>query len=346
MLGIDRRTLNIAWTLFLFALLLIVIHEIGRTLLIFALALTFAFLLAPVVNTLERTFHARIPRVVSLGVVYVGLTGAIALSMIPLGSRISDEAAALASRLPDALKGDPLANLPIPHWLEQWRPEITQYVHARLLDLGNAAGPMLTAASGHILTGIGAALTAVLIPILGFFFLKDGMMIRGVIVESFARPRQPLINSLLLDLHLLLAQYIRALVLLSLATFTSYSIFLAIAGIAFPVLLAGVAAVLEFIPALGPFAGGVTIVVVCAVTGSPHVLMAAVFLVLYRLFQDYVLNPYLMSQGVELHPLLVLFGVLAGEQLGGIPGMFFSVPIMAAIRLILARLRRAHIDAR
>jgi len=346
MLGIDRRTLNIAWTLFLFALLLMVIHEIGRTLLIFALALTFAFLLAPVVNTLERTFHARIPRVVSLGVVYVGLTAAIVVTMIPLSSRISDEAAALASRLPDALKGDPLANLPIPRWLEPWRPQVTQYIHARLVDLGNAAGPMLSAASGHILTGIGAALTAVLIPILGFFFLKDGALIRGAIVESFARPRQPLINSLLLDLHLLLAQYIRALVLLSLATFTSYSIFLATAGVAFPVLLAGVAALLEFIPALGPFAAGFTIVIVCAVTGSPHVLIVVLFLIFYRLFQDYILSPYLMSQGIELHPLLVLFGVLAGDQLGGIPGMFFSVPIMAALRLILVRLRRTHLDSR
>jgi len=345
MLGIDRRTVNIAWTLFLFALLLIVIHEIGRTLLIFALALTFAFLLAPVVNTLERTFHARIPRFVSLGVVYVGLTVTIILGMIPLSSRISDEATALANNLPSAVRGDPLANLPIPRWLEPWRPQITDYLHARLLDLGQAAGPMLSAASGHILTGISAALTAVLIPIIGFFFLKDGAVIRAAIVESFRRSQQPLINSLLLDLHLLLAQYIRALVLLSLATFISYSIFLAVAGIAFPVLLAGVAALLEFIPALGPFAGGVAIVVVCAVTGSPHVLAAGVFLVLYRLFQDYVLNPYLMSQGIELHPLLVLFGVLAGEQLGGIPGMFFSVPVMAALRLILVRLRRAHIAA-
>ena len=46
-----------------------------------------------------------------------------------------------------------------------------------------------------------------------------------------------------------------------------------------------------------------------------------------------------MSAGVELHPLLVLFGVLAGEQLLGVPGMFFSVPTMAALRLILIRLR-------
>jgi predicted PurR-regulated permease PerM len=68
-----------------------------------------------------------------------------------------------------------------------------------------------------------------------------------------------------------------------------------------------------------------------------------VFLGLYRIFQDYVLNPYLMSAGVELHPLLVLFGILAGSELFGVPGMFFSVPVMAALRLIILRLRRRQV---
>jgi predicted PurR-regulated permease PerM len=106
------------------------------------------------------------------------------------------------------------------------------------------------------------------------------------------------------------------------------------------VLLAGFAALLEFIPAVGPFVGGLTIVTVTAFAGYPHVLALVVFLCVYRIFQDYVLNPHLMSAGVNIHPMLVLFGVLAGEQIAGIPGMFFSVPAMAALRLILLRLRR------
>ena len=67
-----------------------------------------------------------------------------------------------------------------------------------------------------------------------------------------------------------------------------------------------------------------------------------VFLIVYRLFQDYVLSPYLLSSGVELHPLLVLFGVLAGEQVAGIPGMFFSVPVIAALRIIVVRMMRTQ----
>jgi predicted PurR-regulated permease PerM len=50
-----------------------------------------------------------------------------------------------------------------------------------------------------------------------------------------------------------------------------------------------------------------------------------------------------MSSGIELHPLLVLFGVLAGDSIAGIPGMFFSVPVIAILRVIYTNLRRAYI---
>jgi predicted PurR-regulated permease PerM len=79
---------------------------------------------------------------------------------------------------------------------------------------------------------------------------------------------------------------------------------------------------------------------VAAFTGYGHLLWIVIFLVIYRIFQDYVLSPYLMSAGVEVDPLLVLFGVLAGEQIAGVPGMFFSVPVIAALRVFYVRLRR------
>ena len=141
------------------------------------------------------------------------------------------------------------------------------------------------------------------------------------------------------DLHLVLAKYMRALILLSVAAFIAYFVFFSVIGVPYGALLAAIAAPLEFIPVLGPAVASVSIIVVCALTGFPHVFWVVVFLVLYRLVQDYVLSPYLMSEGVELHPLLVIFGVLAGEQVGGVPGMFLSVPILAIARVIFMRLR-------
>jgi predicted PurR-regulated permease PerM len=104
------------------------------------------------------------------------------------------------------------------------------------------------------------------------------------------------------------------------------------------------AGLMEFIPVIGPAAALVVILLVCGIAGSGGLLWIILFFGLYRLFQDYVLNPYLMSAEVELHPLLILFGVLAGEKIGGIPGMFFSVPVLAILKVILGHLRLASAD--
>ena len=90
----------------------------------------------------------------------------------------------------------------------------------------------------------------------------------------------------------------------------------------------------------GPLVAGLVITLVALLTGYAHIWWVVLFLVGFRLVQDYIINPHLMSQGVEIHPLAVLFGVLAGEQIAGIPGMFFSVPVIAALRIIVVRMRR------
>ncbi len=95
---------------------------------------------------------------------------------------------------------------------------------------------------------------------------------------------------------------------------------------------------------IGPFTAGVAILVVAAVANS-HVLAILVFLLAYRMFQDYMLSPHLMGQGVELHPLLVLFGVFAGAEVAGVPGTFLSVPLLAFVRILYRRFRKSRLTS-
>jgi predicted PurR-regulated permease PerM len=74
-----------------------------------------------------------------------------------------------------------------------------------------------------------------------------------------------------------------------------------------------------------------------------HYVSSSGFLAVYRIIQDYVISPHLMSAGMELHPLLVIFGVFAGEQMAGVPGAFLSVPVMAVLRLLYKRLERGRV---
>jgi predicted PurR-regulated permease PerM len=87
--------------------------------------------------------------------------------------------------------------------------------------------------------------------------------------------------------------------------------------------------------------GGISIALVAVISGT-HPLTVVIFVIAFRMFQDYFLSPHLMGRGVELHPLLILFGVFAGAEVAGVPGTFLSVPVLALARVLYVRLRKAH----
>jgi predicted PurR-regulated permease PerM len=259
--------------------------------------------------------------------------------VFPLAASAGEQAASLATRLPAALQNDPLAHIPLPAWLEDFRPRLADALRSQLANLDQTIGPTLREIGSGLLSGLGNVLAAVLIPILSFFFVKDGPLIRSTLLSTVKPSQRLVLMEILDDLNRLLAQYIRSLVMLAILVFAVYSLFFAAAGVPYSLFLATVAALLEFIPVAGPLVASLSILIVSALTGYPHMLLLFIFLIVFRLLQDYLINPYLMSSGVAIHPLLVLFGVLAGEQIAGLPGMFFSVPVMAALRIIVLRVR-------
>jgi predicted PurR-regulated permease PerM len=340
MLGIDRRVLQTAWTLFLFLFVLAAIYEIRKELVLFVFALFLANLLSPVVERVHWLIPPSGSRGPAAAVVYLVLIGILISLAVPIGSRIAEEATVLAKRLPAEIQQDPLGRVPLPGWLEEVRPRLDQFVRERMQQFDQDVLPMLSTAGEQVLSGIGTVLSLILIPILSFFILKDGVKIRRALVQAFDPGSRALVSGILTDLHLLLAHYMRALLLLAIATFISYLSILSLMGVPYPLLLAGIAGALEVIPMVGPITGAAVILLVAVFSGYPHLWWVIIFLAVYRVFQDYVLSPFLMSEGVEVHPVLVLLGVIAGEQMGGIPGMFFAIPLIAALRAILARMRK------
>jgi len=345
MLEIDGRVLRGAWTVFVFVLVVALIYLTRSVLVIFTLAIFLAHLIAPLVDRIDRLTPRRVSRTAVLAIVYLALIGIALAILIPVGAKVGEQAAALASRLPEAIKEDPLSRLPLPVWLETWRPRLTEFITEQTAGVNDKILPMLKQLGPGILAGLGSLAALVLVPIFSFFFLKDGILMRDAIIDCFQPRRQSLAEEILADLHLLVGQYIRALVLLAMAAFVSYSVVFSALGVPYAVLLASVAGVLELIPFVGPLTAAIVALLVAGLSGYAHILWIVIFLVVYRLFQDYVLSPYLLSSGVELHPLLVLFGVLAGEQVAGVPGMFFSVPVIAALRIVIVRMRRRKAHA-
>ncbi|MEP6960676.1 MAG: AI-2E family transporter [Acidobacteriota bacterium] len=344
MFGFDVRTLRILWTVFVFALVVGLIYMVGSTIVVFALAIFLAHLLGPIAERLEKLIPAkRVNRSLSLALVYGVIILTLAAVLVPVGSQVAQQAAALAGDLPASLSGDPLAKLKLPAWLEPARVQLTAILHDRLSGFEPTLVPMLQDIGSSMASFLGSLLALILVPILSFFFLQDSREIHNAIVDLVPGDYRETTEEILEDLHTLLVKYIQSLVILGVIVLIVFSLVLTLIGVRYPILLAGLAALMEVIPVIGPLAAGALILVVGLFTGYGHLGLLFLFLAGFRLLQDYAINPYLMSSGTAIHPLLVLFGVLAGEQIAGIPGMFFSVPVMAALRIIIVRMRRKSI---
>jgi predicted PurR-regulated permease PerM len=344
MLYFDRRTASWTFTAATVLLTLYLVYLVRSTLFIFTLAILFAYLLSPLVNFLAR-FLPGSARSAALALAFVIFVAIAALFVSQVGERVVKQAEALNKRFPDMLA----------RW-QQPTPAVTPAINSLKneligkirLEAARRSGELFSALPQYgmrILTAASNLIYLVLIPILAFFFLKDGHLIREHLLGLAAQgPHREMLDDTMADINLLLAGYMRALVGLTLIAFTTYSIFFTIMGVPYGIFLAAIAGALEFIPTMGPITASVAILLVVGVAGS-HVLAVLIFLPIYRIVQDDIISPHLMEKGVALHPLLVFFGVFSGAEIAGIPGTFLSVPVLALMRILYLRIRKARLAA-
>lgn len=338
MLGLDRNAARYTWTASLVLLTLLAIYEIRQVLFLLIVAVLLSYLLYPVVTMLVRWLPGR-SRKPALAIVFLVVMGLLGVAVVEIGSVAAEQASSLAQRAPEFLKNlkqQPATNLPAA--AQTLKQQAIDQVSKAVKQHYNEAVGYLPRLLLGVLAASSNLIYLIVVPILSFFLLKDSELIRAQLMRAVPAEHKQYVDAFMHDVHLLLLQYVRSLFFLGLATFCVFAIVLSVFGVYYGVLLAVIAFPLEFIPMVGPLIAAAIILTVAAVTGFPHLLWIVLFLGIYRMFQDYVLAPRLMSEGVEVPPLLVILGVFAGERLGGVPGMFLSVPTIALLRIIYLRL--------
>jgi predicted PurR-regulated permease PerM len=175
----------------------------------------------------------------------------------------------------------------------------------------------------------------ILIPIFALFFLKDKSCLAGLALNLIDDPqRRHFLTTVFAQLDRMLAQYIRAQLILAALAMVAYTAFLSVVQFPYALMLGVTAGTLEFIPFVGPAITAVMLATIGFFSGYAHWLLVLVFVGVWRLIQDYVNTPYFMSEGLELHPLAAIFGILVGGEVFGIPGMFLSIPVLAGLRIV------------
>jgi predicted PurR-regulated permease PerM len=333
----DARTARVLVTVLLFALGLGFLYAARQTLIAFLFAIFFAYLMSPLVSHLEKLLRGRGR---AIAVIYLLLLGLLTLLFVAMGPRIGREGARLVKSLPAMSQ---LSSGEIAEQLGQqhgWNLRAVNLVRDYLVSHSDQIENAAQTVGLHVAGVAQQAWLLVIVPLLSIFFLKDGRAFSEDLLGAVqSRPQRELLKGVLSDLNEMLAHFIRAQLTLMTLTFIAYATVLGIMRMPYALVLATAGAMVEFIPALGPLVAAVAIVGVALLMGYPHWLALVIFLVIWRVIQDYVSSPRIMGHSLELHPLAAIFGVMAGAEVAGILGIFLSIPVMASLRIVFRRWR-------
>jgi predicted PurR-regulated permease PerM len=130
----------------------------------------------------------------------------------------------------------------------------------------------------------------------------------------------------------MLGKYIRAQLALAGLSFIFYTLCMLVLGFPYAIASGILGGALEFLPAVGWIASAVVVLTIGFLTHAHWIWMAAL-LVVWRLVQDYVNSPRIMGNNLELQPLTVIFTLMVGGQVGGIAGLYLSVPTVAVLKI-------------
>ncbi|MGH9481455.1 MAG: AI-2E family transporter [Terriglobales bacterium] len=339
MLLYDARTARVLATIVWFGLALAFAYLAWRTLVTFLFAVLFAYLLEPVVVQIQA--RLRLGRAPAVGLLYCILAVGAGTFLYFLGPRIVQQADRLSQLAPQLsariASGEVVRELGSRRgWAPETQQRVAAFVAAHRLQIAGWEQELL----GEIARLARNATWVALIPILAIFFLIGGRRFAELGLQQLARRRErALLGSLMQDVHDVLAKYIRAQLTLTAFTMGAYLLGFVALRLPYAIALGFAAGALEFIPVVGPLTGFAIVLATAFLLAYPHLFWLLAFMGAWRLLQDYYNSPHIMGGQVQLHPLAVLFGIFAGAEIGGVLGVYLSIPILATLRVVWLRWR-------
>lgn len=306
----------------------------------FAVAAMLAYLGDPLADRLERL---KLGRTVAVSIVFVFMLLVLAGALLLLVPLIQHQIVHFIDSLPRYV-----------HWARDtaW-PWLQHHLHLEASSFD--ADSIVATLKSHVgsVSGIAAATLAkvshsglgivlwltnlVLIPVVTFYLLRDWDILIARIDAMLPRRQQPTIARLARDSDQVLGAFVRGQLLVMVALGLLYGIGLTLIGLSVGPLIGMIAGLLSFVPYLGFIVGLAAALIAALVQYGDwlHIVLVLVVFAIGQMMEGYVLVPKLVGDKIGLHPVAVIFAVLAGGYLFGFLGILLALPAAAVIMVLL-----------
>lgn len=313
----------------------------------FAAAALFAYLGDPLVDRLQT---CRLSRTAAVAVVFALMTLAVVSVVLLLIPMLQKQIVHFGERFPVYLAWFETVALP---WLEQQSGfDLDRLQVGNLLGMVKQYWQQAGSAAATVFGGLSRSGMAVLefvanltlIPVVTFYLLRDwdGMVAR--IRELLPRAIEPTVVRLANESDAVLGSFLRGQVSVMLALGTIYTLGLSLIGIDLALLIGMLAGLVSFVPYLGVIVGfGAGLIAALVQHGDLfHVLLVAGVFGFGQIIEGFVLTPWLVGDKIGMHPVAVIFAIMAGGQLFGFLGVLLALPVAAVIMVVLRWLHERY----
>ena len=318
------------------------LYQLSTVLLLLIISIFFCYLIAPLVRIVEQPVYLgkrelKMPRSLAIFVVYLVLGLVVVLGIQLLSPLISDQVELLKSQWPAYQKSATNTFNDVTNWMRhlrlppQWREDLQERTGHVMESIGDWLGRFLLNSVSYLTY----LLWLILVPIFSFFLLKDAGRIEHSLVALLPNERlRKRMHWLLLDVSRTLAAYIRAQITACVEMAVLVTIGLSLIGSPIAIVLGLIAGLLEFLPMIGPLVFATIAFVLTITVSLKKALLVLAFLGALRIAQDYIIYPRIVGQGIEMHPLVIIVAILSGAELGGLVGVFLSIPFLGLMIVV------------
>jgi predicted PurR-regulated permease PerM len=332
------------------ALLAGVIYLLAPILTPFVAAAILAYLCTPLVNRLTAR---KVSRTAAALAVVALLFGMLISFMLLLAPMLQREIELFTARLPALIEALRTKIMP---FLQQYLHLNIQWDDDALRSLltvqwqqgaGSMADKMLPWLGGGGATLLNLLMKAVLLPLVLFYLLRDWPVILERIEELVPRRWNRLVLQLATEADAILSEFLRGQIVVMLVMSVFYVTLLWLAGLQFSLPIGLVAGMLVFIPYVGMITGLVlaTIASAAQFTSFGSVLLVWAVFGAGQLLEGMAITPKLVGDRIGLHPLILIFALLAFGQLFGFFGVLLALPVSAVLLVALRHARQHYLSS-
>lgn len=333
---------QVGWIIFSLLVAGWLLWRLGPVLTPFFISVLIAYIVNPLVGRLERL---KMQRSVAVAIVFALAFGLIAVALLIIIPVLVREIADFMGRLPGYIESLRQTVLP---WLEARLDielnlqaidvaKVRELIQGYFSNIAGVAGNVLgfmTESGGRFIIWISSV---VLIPLVTFYLLRDWQALMKTLRDIVPRNIEPTVVALARDCDEALSGFLRGQLMVMLALGVTYAIGLWLVGLNNAVAIGMIAGLVSFVPYLGAIVGALLAGTTAVIQdfSLPFLLSVAVVFVAGQLIESFVLTPRLVGDRIGLHPVLVIFTVMAGGQLFGFAGVLLALPAAAAGTVIV-----------